>query len=75
VPGADRVHPGLRPPSFNLQWLRDHCVPVEDLPRWLRLRPGEDPYRDFLKWKSRTMEEVQRMNQKAKEARAKGGDR
>jgi 2-oxoglutarate ferredoxin oxidoreductase subunit beta len=68
---------GSGAPSFNLQWIKDHCVSVEDPSKMGEVEAlGKIPVGDFLQIeKPEFMEEVQKMNQKVKEARAKGGDR
>jgi 2-oxoglutarate ferredoxin oxidoreductase subunit beta len=62
---------------FNLQWIKDRCVPVDDPSKMGEVEAqGKIPLGDFLRVeKAEFMEEVQRMNQKVKEARSKGGDR
>jgi 2-oxoglutarate ferredoxin oxidoreductase subunit beta len=64
-------------PSFNLQWIKDHCVAVEDPVKTGEVEAqGKIPLGDFLQIeKPEYIEEVQKMNQKVKEAQAKGGER
>jgi 2-oxoglutarate ferredoxin oxidoreductase subunit beta len=69
---------GSGSPQFNLQWLKDNCVPVKDPSRWGEIEAeGKIPVGDLLQIaKPEFMEEVLRMNRKVKdEAQAKGGDR
>ncbi len=68
---------GSGAPQFNLQWIKDHCVPVDDPAKIGEVEAqGKIPLGDFLKMeKPEFMEEVQKMNKKAQEGRAKGGDR
>jgi 2-oxoglutarate ferredoxin oxidoreductase subunit beta len=68
---------GSGAPHFNLQWIKDHCVPVEDPSQIGEVEAqGKIPVGDFLQIeKPEFMEEVQRMNQKVKEAQSKGGER
>jgi 2-oxoglutarate ferredoxin oxidoreductase subunit beta len=64
-------------PQFNLQWIKDHCVPIKDLSQMGEVEAqGKIPVGDFLRVeKPEFMEEVQRMNQRVQEERAKGGER
>ncbi len=68
---------GSGAPQFNLQWIKDHCVPVDDPAKIGEVEAqGKIPLGDFLKIeKPEFIEEVQKMNKKAQEGRAKGGDR
>ena len=68
---------GSGAPQFNFQWIKDHCVPVDDPAKIGEVEAqGKIPLGDFLKIeKPEFMEEVQKMNKKAQEDRAKGGDR
>jgi 2-oxoglutarate ferredoxin oxidoreductase subunit beta len=68
---------GSGAPHFNLQWIKDHCMPVEDPSQIGEVEAqGKIPVGDFLQIeKPEFMEEVQRMNQKVKEAQSKGGER
>jgi len=68
---------GSGAPQFNLQWIRDHCVPVDDPAKIGEVEAqGKIPLGDFLKIeKPEFIEEVQKMNKKAQADRAKGGDR
>ncbi len=68
---------GSGAPQFNLQWIKEHCVAIEDPAKMGEVEAqGKIPLGDFLKIeKPEYMEEVQKMNKKAQEARAKGGDR
>jgi 2-oxoglutarate/2-oxoacid ferredoxin oxidoreductase subunit beta len=68
---------GSGAPQFNLQWLKDNCVPVDGPAKWAEVEAqGKIPLGDVLQIeKPEYMEEVLKMNQMAKEARAKGGDR
>ncbi len=68
---------GSGAPQFNLQWIKDHCVPVDDPTKIGEVEAqGKIPLGDFLKIeKPEFIEEVQKMNKKAQEDRAKGGDR
>jgi 2-oxoglutarate ferredoxin oxidoreductase subunit beta len=74
---AGRYILGSGAPQFNLQWIKDHCVPVEDPSKVGEVEAqGKIPLGDFLKIeKPEFIEEVQKMNKKAQEGRAKGGDR
>ena len=62
---------------FNLQWIKDHCVPIDDPSKMGEVEAqGKIPLGDFLRIeKPEFLEEVQRMNEKAKEDWSKGGDR
>jgi 2-oxoglutarate ferredoxin oxidoreductase subunit beta len=68
---------GSGSPQFNLQWIKDHCVKQEDPSKWEEVEAqGNIPIGDFLEVeRPEFMEEVAKMNQKVKEAQAKGGDR
>jgi len=68
---------GSGSPQFNFQWLKDHCVKEEDPSKWAEVEAqGKIPVGDFLQIEEpEFMEEIQRMNQRVKEAQAKGGDR
>lgn len=68
---------GSGSPQFNLQWIKDHCVKQEDPSKWEEVEAqGNIPIGDFLAVeRPEFMEEVAKMNQKVKEAQAKGGDR
>ncbi len=68
---------GSGSPQFNLQWLKDNCVTIDDPAKWGEVEAqGKIPVGDFLQIeKPEFMEEIQRMNQRVKEAQAKGGDR
>jgi 2-oxoglutarate ferredoxin oxidoreductase subunit beta len=68
---------GSGSPQFNLQWIKDHCVKEEDPSRWAEVEAqGNIPIGDFLQVEQpEFMEEVAKMNQRVKEAQAKGGDR
>jgi hypothetical protein len=57
--------------------LKDNCVPVDDPAKWAEVEAeGKIPLGEVLKIdKPEYMEEVQKMNQQVREARAKGGDR
>lgn len=68
---------GSGSPQFNFQWLKDHCVKEEDPSKWAEVEAqGKIPVGDFLQINQpEFMEEVARMNQRVKEAQAKGGDR
>jgi 2-oxoglutarate ferredoxin oxidoreductase subunit beta len=68
---------GSGAPQFNLQWLKDNCVPVDDPAKWAEVEgQGKIPLGDLLRIeKPEYMEEIRKMNQKVKEARAEGGDR
>jgi 2-oxoglutarate ferredoxin oxidoreductase subunit beta len=68
---------GSGSPQFNFQWLKDHCVKEEDPSKWAEVEAqGNIPVGDFLQIEQpEFMEEVARMNQRVKEAQAKGGDR
>jgi 2-oxoglutarate ferredoxin oxidoreductase subunit beta len=68
---------GSGSPQFNLQWIKDHCVKQEDPSRWAEIEAqGNIPIGDFLQVEQpEFMEEVAKMNQRVKEAQAKGGDR
>ena len=67
---------GSGAPQFNLQWIKDHCVQVEDPSKMEEVEAqGKIPVGDFLRAeKPEFMEEVRRMNEKAKEGRSKGGE-
>jgi 2-oxoglutarate ferredoxin oxidoreductase subunit beta len=66
---------GFGSPQFNFQWLKDNCVTIDDLFKSGEVEaPGKIPVGDFLQIeKPEFKEEVQRMNQRVKEAQAKGG--
>jgi 2-oxoglutarate/2-oxoacid ferredoxin oxidoreductase subunit beta len=68
---------GSGSPQFNLQWIKDHCVKQEDPSKWAEVEAqGNIPIGDFLEVQQpEFMEEVAKMNQRVKEAQAKGGDR
>jgi 2-oxoglutarate ferredoxin oxidoreductase subunit beta len=68
---------GSGSPAFNLKWIKDHCVKQEDPSKWAEVEAqGKIPVGDFLQSEEpEFMEEIQRMNQRVKEAQAKGGDR
>ena len=68
---------GSGDPPFNLQWIKDHCVPVEDPSKMGEVEAqGKIPLGDFLQMeRPEFMEEVQKMNRKAKEIWSKGGER
>ena len=68
---------GSGSPEFNLKWIKDHCVKQEDPAKWAEVEAqGNIPIGDFLQMeKPEFMEEVAKMNQRVKEAQAKGGDR
>jgi 2-oxoglutarate ferredoxin oxidoreductase subunit beta len=68
---------GSGSPEFNLQWIKDHCVKQEDPSKWAEVEAqGNIPIGDFLEVQQpEFMEEVAKMNQRVKEAQAKGGDR
>ena len=68
---------GSGSPQFNFQWLKDNCVKIDDPAKWGEVEAqGKIPVGDFLQVeKPEFMEEIQRMNQRVKEAQAKGGDR
>jgi 2-oxoglutarate ferredoxin oxidoreductase subunit beta len=68
---------GSGSPQFNFQWLKDNCVTIDDFSKAEEVEAqGKIPLGDFLQVeKPEFMEEVQRMNQRVKEAQAKGGDR
>ncbi|MDI6725921.1 MAG: thiamine pyrophosphate-dependent enzyme [Smithellaceae bacterium] len=67
---------GSGSPEFNLQWLKDNCVPVKNPAKWAEAAAeGKIPLGDILQVeKPEFMEEVARMNRQAKEANARGGD-
>lgn len=68
---------GSGSPEFNLKWIKDHCVKQEDPSKWAEVEAqGNIPIGDFVQVeKPEFMEEVAKMNQRVKEAQAKGGDR
>jgi 2-oxoglutarate ferredoxin oxidoreductase subunit beta len=68
---------GSGSPQFNFQWLKDNCVRIDDPSKWGEVEAqGKIPVGDFVQIeKPEFMEEIQRMNQRVKEAQAKGGDR
>jgi len=68
---------GSGSPQFNFQWLKDHCAKEEDPSKWAEVEAqGKIPVGDFLQIEQpEFMEEVARMNQRVKDAQAKGGDR
>lgn len=68
---------GSGSPQFNFQWLKDNCVPVKDASQRDEVEAaGKIPLGDFLQVeKPEFMEEVRRMNERVKEAKAKGGER
>jgi 2-oxoglutarate ferredoxin oxidoreductase subunit beta len=68
---------GSGSPEFNLKWIKDHCVRQEDPAKWAEVEAqGNIPIGDFLEVEQpEFMAEVAKMNQKVKEAQAKGGDR
>ena len=69
---------GSGSPQFNLQWIKDHCVKQSRIPPNGKRsrRRGRSPWGTSCRSeKPEFMEEVQRMNQRVKEAQAKGGDR
>ena len=68
---------GSGSPEFNLKWIKEHCVKQEDPAKWAEVEAqGNIPIGDFLQMeKPEFIEEVAKMNQRVKEAQAKGGDR
>ncbi len=69
---------GSGAPQFNLQWLKEHCIPVDEPAKWSEIEDqGKIPLGDIVQVeKPEFMEEVLKMNQRVKEeARAKGGNR
>ena len=67
---------GSGAPQFNLQWIKDHCVQVQDASKMEEVEAqGKIPIGDFLRVeKPEFMEEVARMNETVKAGRAKGGE-
>jgi 2-oxoglutarate ferredoxin oxidoreductase subunit beta len=68
---------GSGSPQFNLKWIKEHCVKETDPSKWAEVEAqGNIPVGDFLQVEQpEFMEEVAKMNQRVKEAQAKGGDR
>jgi len=66
---------GSSAPQFIFQWIKDHCVQIEEPSKMEEIeRQGKIPVGDFLKIeKPEFMEEVLKMNKALQEARAKGG--
>ncbi|HSR13673.1 MAG TPA: thiamine pyrophosphate-dependent enzyme [Thermodesulfobacteriota bacterium] len=61
---------GSGAPQFNLQWIKEHCVPVDHPSKMEAVEAeGKIPLGDFVKIeKPEYMEEVLKMNKKLKEA-------
>ncbi len=67
---------GSGAPQFNLQWIKERCVQVDDASKMAEAEDkGKIPVGDFLRVeKPEFMEEVGRMNAKVQAERSRGGE-